>query len=103
MGKHWWNSLLSVVLAMALVLGSVSVSAIEAQAQGQHGPAGETINKKDLKNTPPSSEEYDVDMSMQKEAKEGAYNAYFLKDDIQTVKIDVDETNLNYLLQNAGD
>lgn len=105
MRKHWRSSLLSGALAISLVLGCVSPSAMAAQVQvqGQHGTASETITKKDLKDIPPSPEEYAVDMSMQRDAKEGAYNAYFLKDDIQTVKIDINEVNLNYLLQNAGD
>lgn len=103
MRKYWLGSLLSVVLVMSLLVGSLSHCAIVVQAQGQHGTASDTITKKELKNTPPSPEEYAVNMSMQRDAKEGVYNAYFLKDDIQTVKIEVDEVNLNYLLQNAGD
>lgn len=105
MKRKWRRSFLSVVLVLSLVTGSVAVppSAIAVQAKGQHGTAAEPVTKKELKDTPPSPEEYDVNMSMQREAREGAYNAYFLKDDIQTVRISLNEKNLNYLLQNAGD
>ncbi len=66
-----------------------------------HGTADELITEDMLNNTPPA--DYEVDESVQGEAENGAYNAYFLKDSIQTVRITVDENNLNYLLQNALD
>ena len=64
-----------------------------------HGTTDKEITKKMLKDTPP--EDYQVDMSIQGDAKDGAYDEYFLKDKIQTVSIKIDENNLNYLLQNA--
>ncbi len=105
MKKNWRKRLLSVVLVLSLATGSVAAlpSALVVKAKGQHGTAAEPVTKKELKDTPPSPEEYNVNMGMQREAKDGAYNAYFLKDDIQTVRISLDEKNLNYLLQNAGD
>lgn len=105
MKKNWLKKLLSVVLVLSLTTGSVAAlpSALVVKAKGQHGTAAEPVTKKELKDTPPSPEEYNVNMGMQREAKDGAYNAYFLKDDIQTVRISLDEKNLNYLLQNAGD
>lgn len=47
--------------------------------------------------------DYTVDMTMQKDAKDGEYNRFFLKDDIQTISIDIDEENLQYLFDNAMD
>lgn len=95
------RSFLVVALVTGLVFGTVGPSSAVAEAQGVHGTTSQVITKDQLKDTPPSPGEYDVDMSMQGEAKDGAYNAYFLKNAIQTVKIDVDEKNLNYLFQNA--
>jgi len=53
----------------------------------------------DISDTIP--EGYDITESTQGSAKKGEYNKYFLKEDLQTVKITIDENNLNYLLQNA--
>ena len=101
-------------LAVALTLGSAftSLSARAAQADGAvesdewwkaggitHGTATEWITEDMLNNTPP--EDYVIDPATQGKAEDGAYNKYFLKDDIQTVYIEIDENNLNYLLQNA--
>ena len=47
-------------------------------------------------------EGYDVNEASQGSAKKGEYNKYFLKEEIQTINIKVDNNNLNYLLQNAG-
>lgn len=49
----------------------------------------------------PVKAEYSVNMSMQKDAKDGEYNRFFLKDDIQTITIDVDEEELEYLYEHA--
>lgn len=64
-----------------------------------HGTATEWITEDMLNNTPP--EDYVIDSETQGKAEDGEYNKYFLKDDIQTVHIKIDENNLNYLLQNA--
>ena len=56
--------------------------------------------EKDIDNSIPS--DYVLNEDIQGKAKDGKYNDYFLKDDIQTVKININENNLNYLLQNAG-
>lgn len=100
MKGSWGKSILVVTLVAGLTFGTAVPSAVVAQAA--HGTVSETIGKDQLKDTPPGPEEYDVNMSMQRDAKDGAYDAYFLKDDIQTVKISVDETNLNYMFQNAA-
>lgn len=100
MMKYGGRSLLALVLVVALVTGTALPPAIVADAQGNHGTISGTITKDQMKDTPPVS--YTVNMGMQRDAKDGAYDAYFLKDDIQTVKIDVDEVNLNYMFQNAA-
>jgi len=66
-----------------------------------HGTATEWITEDMVNNVPPA--EYVVNKATQGDAKDGAYNAYFLEDEIQTVSIEIDENNLNYLLQNAID
>lgn len=66
-----------------------------------HGTTNTVITEEMLYNTPPS--DYQVNQDMQAEAQEGKYNEYFLEDDLQTIQIDIDENNLNYLWQNAGD
>lgn len=101
MKQNWGRTMLVFTLITGLVFGTAVPPAAVAEA-AVHGTTTEVITKDQLKDTPPSSDEYDVDESMQGDAKDGKYNAYFLKDDIQTVKIEVDETNLNYMFQNAA-
>ncbi len=106
--KRWLAAAVSAVLLAAMVASAGTVSRaeggeeevpVETGGTGGHGTSTTEITEDMLKNTPP--EDYQVDMSMQADAKDGAYDAYFLKDGIQTVSIKVDENNLNYLLQNA--
>ena len=65
-----------------------------------HGTSDVIITEDMLNNTPPA--DYTVNENTQGEAKDGAYNAYFLEKNVQTVSITVDDNNLNYLLQNAN-
>lgn len=51
-------------------------------------------------NTVPAG--YDVNPATQGNAKDGAYDKYFLKDALQEVKITIDGDNLDYVLQNAA-
>lgn len=66
-----------------------------------HGTSDVWITEEMLTDKPPK--DYKINPATQGEAKDGKYNAYFLKDAIQTVEITIDENNLNYLLQNAAD
>lgn len=47
--------------------------------------------------------DYDVNEDTQGKAKDGVYSKLFNKESIQDVKINIDENNWNYLLQNAID
>lgn len=53
----------------------------------------------DVNNTPPA--DYVIPEGLVRDAKDKAYEKYFPKDSIQTVKVEMDESNLNYMLQNA--
>ena len=48
-------------------------------------------------------EDYIVNRATQSDAENGLYNRFFLKDDIQEIRITVGEDNLKYLLANAAD
>lgn len=92
----------------ALLLGLMAPQAVygEEEASGEekkitHGTATEWILPDMINNTPPA--DYAVNPDTQGEAETGVYSAYFLKDNIQTVYIEIEENNLNYLLQNAGE
>lgn len=95
--------LLVLFLVSALISGMISPAASVAEAKGSHGTVSGIITEEQLKNTPPSPDEYSVNMGTQGSAKDGRYDAWFLKDDIQTVRIEMDDVNLNYMLQNATD
>ncbi|MBP5331169.1 MAG: CotH kinase family protein [Lachnospiraceae bacterium] len=47
--------------------------------------------------------DYVVNLATQSEAENGLYNRFFLKDDIQEIRITIDEDNLKYLFANAAD
>lgn len=66
-----------------------------------HGTAEDWITESMLKTEIPA--DYKVNEKTRGKAEEGAYNAYFLETEIQTVRIKIDENNLNYVLQNAID
>ncbi|MCR5324498.1 MAG: CotH kinase family protein [Lachnospiraceae bacterium] len=47
--------------------------------------------------------DHSIDQDTQGEAKQGLYNRFFLKNDLQEVRIYLPEENLKYLLDNAAD
>lgn len=73
----------------------------ENQSAIPHGTAEEWITESMLTEEIPA--DYVVNKETQGKAEDGEYNAYFLVDEIQTVEIEIDENNLNYVLQNALD
>ena len=88
--------------AVIMVLSSRPSTALAEEGEKiTHGTATEWITEDMLNNEPPA--DYKVNEATQGEAKDGAYAAYFLEDEIQTVQITIDENNLNYMLQNAKD
>lgn len=98
-GKTVRQMLMAVLLA-ALILPLFTPLTVLAE-DIPHGTADFWVPEEMLDNEPP--QDYKVNKETQGEAKDGKYNAYFLKDAIQTVEITIDENNLNYLLQNAAD
>ena len=87
------------LLAIAFTAGSLYIC--QSTSAFEHGTTDKKIKESMLNNTPPA--DYKIDQSMQGDAKDGAYNEYFLKDSLQTVSINIDENNLNYLMQNADE
>lgn len=90
---------LVIVLAMGLLMSMMP----PATAAGRitHGTSNTVITADMVNNTPPAN--YKINSATQADAKEGVYNAFFSKDALQEVHIQIDENNLNYLLQNAVD
>lgn len=91
------DMLLTAVLLISILSACGTANAINLE----HGTTDKKITESMLTNTPAA--DYEIDKTIQGDAKDGRYNEYFLKEDIQTVSIDIDENNLNYLLQNAGE
>lgn len=89
-----WMLIMGMFLFLAAILGPGA--SFDSQA---HGTSEKTVTKKMLRDTPPAS--YRIDMGLQRNPKDGEYGCLFPEDEIQTVKIEIDENNLNYLLQNA--
>ena len=96
MRKKWLKKVFVLAMAAALITPAVPSPVMTAEAA-----IGDVVTEKDLKNKPPK--DYKVNMDMQREAAEGEHGKFFLKDDIQTVKLEVDETNLQYLFDYAAD
>lgn len=106
MNRKWYRKAAKVImadilLAAVLLVGSLSACGTARAVNLEHGTTDKKITESMLANTPPA--DYEIDKTIQGDAKDGKYNEYFLKDAIQTVSIDIDENNLNYLLQNAGE
>ncbi len=95
MQKNILKTGISIAIAVSVWLCSLPETVMA------HGTTDQTITKDMLVTTP--DKDYQVNMEMQRDASEGAYNAFFLDNALQTVSIDIDETNLNYLFQHAKD
>lgn len=81
----------------AVLFGALTLPAFAASPT--HGTSNQWITEDMLTTEVPSS--YSVNAATQADAMLGKYNAFFLKDRLQTVSIQIDENNLNYLVQNA--
>ncbi len=87
-------------LCLLLCCLTLAAAAMPAMAEAPtHGTTNEWITEDRLKNTPPA--DYEINPDTQGEAREGRYNDWFLEDTVQTVSIEIENVNLNYLLQNA--
>lgn len=100
MRKTMKKRVAAVVLSCAVAVSSMWGMPLIADA---HGTTDVTITKDMLKTEDSIPSDYVLNQDTQGEAKNGTYDKYFLKEDVQEVRIKVDENNLNYLLQNAGD
>jgi spore coat protein CotH len=88
-------------LLVTTVTTAVPMGTSQAATVTNHGTdRTKLITEDELSNTPPA--DYKINQETQGKAKDGLYDQYFLKEDLQTVKIEVPENNLNYLLQNAN-
>ena len=83
----------------AVLLGSLVLPVFAARPS--HGTSDKWITEDMLTTQIPST--YRINAATQADAMLGKYNDFFLKDRLQTVSIQIDENNLNYLLQNAKD
>ena len=96
--KRFLRKIATGAAAVAMLVSVLTACPVQAY---EHGTTDQVIKLSDCNNTP--DPDYKINEAMQADAKDGIYDQYFLKDDLQTVKITVDENNLNYLLQNAAD
>lgn len=93
--------ILAAVLAAVMLVASAAPETITAAKNvTNHGTDRTQLITKDMVNNSPPSD-YKIPDGLVQDAKDGLYNKYFLKEDIQTVRIEMDEDNLNYMLQNA--
>lgn len=93
--------LLAAVIMVSMMPAELISAAPNRNNRITHGTSSTVITEDMLTTEIPS--DYKVNDATQGKAEDGAYNAYFLEQDIQTVQITIDENNLNYLLQNAKD
>ncbi len=93
------NDILKKILVMVFIIILVTTQIETSFANPTHGTTDVWIREEQLNNTPPA--DYKVNEATQGYAKDQVYNKYFLDDDLQEVRISIDENNLNYLLQNA--
>ena len=94
-----FSRILAMFMALVLLLGMTQ--SVFAADWRNHGTADRQITQDMVNNTPPAN--YHINTATQADARNGVYNAFFLKDTLQEVRIEIEENNLNYLLQNAVD
>lgn len=92
--RKWISAALCLVLAASMALPAAAASL-------SHGTSDTIITEDMVNNTPPK--DYKVNSATQGAAIAGKYNEYFLAESLQTVSIEIEENNLNFLLQNAAD
>ena len=92
------KKLVTVCLLIAVLLSQATPA---LAARPSHGTDNQWVSEDQLTTKAPAA--YRINPVTQGDAKDGKYNAYFLKDKLQTVSIKIDEDHLNYLLQNAKD
>lgn len=90
--------MVAVLLAVAALVGT----GVYIGSQSEKRQA-EQEERMEAPKPPSSFEEYQVNEKMQAEAKDGEYNRFFLKDDLQTVSIEIDEDAFEDILANAVD
>lgn len=86
----------TVLAILFTVVQLFSVNGVTVQA---HGTTDKEITEKMLKTEIPN--DYKINPDTQGSTRKGDYNKFFLEDELQTVSIQIDENNLNYLFQNA--
>lgn len=99
--KGIYRRITAALLACSMLFGTGIVHTVSAAEEKRitHGTATEWITEDMINNIPPK--DYSVNAKTQGKAKDAKYNDYFLEASIQTVCIEIDENNLNFLLQNA--
>lgn len=100
MRKRFTKKIMAVVLSGALLISGISYAPATVEA---HGTTDTVITESMLKGSDGIPSDYALNKATQGEAKDGTYEKYFLKEDVQEVRIKMDENNLNYVLQNALD
>lgn len=97
--------LLAAALTGAMLVTSAVPVLADTAGSGvklDHGTVRDQVITEDMvNNTPPA--DYTIPDGLVQDAKDGLYDKYFLKDELQTVSIRIEENNLNYMLQNALD
>lgn len=83
-------------LVVMLMIQPLLVHDVQVEA---HGTTDKEITEKMLKTEIP--QDYKINPDTQGSTRKGDYNKFFLEDELQTVSIQIDENNLNYLFQNA--
>ena len=101
MNKKTNKKIISIILVAALLIAPWNVfSSKTAYAAERHGrDRSRRVNSPD--NTVPAG--YDVNPETQGKAKDGGYKRFFLKNDLQEVRIEISGDNLDYVLQHASD
>lgn len=99
---HSWKKRIVFAVTTILLLtdGIWGTAPIQADtAKVSHGSSDTVITQEML--TEDISADYAINSKTQGIGKDGKYNDWFLKDSLQTISIEIDENNLNYLFQNA--
>ena len=97
--KSMCKKFVTCLLAGTMIVTICPINAFATVNPTSHG-SEVLVEEDDLKTKIPS--DYDVNDSTQGKAKNGTYQKLFDTTSLQEVRIDIDENNWNYLLQNAN-
>lgn len=101
MNNRWKKRIAALGMSAMLIMsvGAYNITGYAQEDKPKHGSVDYQVTEDMLSND--IATDYRVNTVTQGRGRDGEYNSFFLKDAIQTIYIEIDQNNLNYMFQNA--